>query len=170
MQSALAALDRRLTQPTKLLIGGGAAMLLAHGFPVSTMDIDGLVFQSAITQAELDPLVKAVAVELHIPRDWLNSYFNTFLYTLPKDYAARLKEVYQGAQLRVYALGAADLCILKCFAGRPKDIPHARALLRIIADCRLVERHLQTMVERNIPGAQAAIDRFDELRDALGRD
>ena len=137
MKSALATLDRHLKTPTKLLIGGGAAMLLAYGFPVATMDIDGLVFQSEITQAELEPFVKAVAAELHIPGDWLNSYFNTFLYTLPKDYAKRLKEIYRGKRLTVYALGAEDLFILKCFAGRPKDIPHAKALLRKISDLAL---------------------------------
>lgn len=168
MRAALKALDRRLAKPTKLLIGGGAAMLLAHGLGVSTFDIDGLVFQCDVTQADLEPHVKAVARELGIPGDWLNSYFNTFLYTLPRDYATRLKEIYHGRHLAVFALSAEDLCVLKCFAGRPKDLPHARALLRKVRDPQVIDRHLQSLLEQHIPGAQRAVDLFDELRDEMG--
>lgn len=168
MKRALAALDRRLDQPTKLLIGGGAAMLLAHGFPLSTMDIDGLVYQSALTQAELDPHVKAVAAELNIPSDWLNPYFNTFLYTLPPDFKDRLCEIFTGRHLTVLALGAEDLLILKCFAGRPKDVPHARALYRTMVHHDMVDQHLHHLVEKNVPGAREAWDFFSEIEDTAG--
>jgi len=166
MRTALQALDRRLKKPTKLLIGGGAAMLLAHRCPLSTMDIDGVIFQSALTQAELDPHVKAVAKELSIPPDWLNPYFNTFLYTLPADFRERLVPIYGGTHLSVLALSAEDLLILKCFAARPKDVPHARVLYRKARHPELVDDHLQRLVERNVPGAQEAWDFFAELEDA----
>ncbi|MBI4365321.1 MAG: hypothetical protein HY543_00725 [Deltaproteobacteria bacterium] len=168
MKQALAALDRRLDRPTKLLIGGGAAMVLAHGMPLATQDIDGLVYQSALTQAELDPLVKAVARELHLPADWLNAYFNTFLYTLPADFKDRLCRVHAGKQLTVYALSVEDLLILKCFAGRPKDVPHARVLYRKARHRALVDAHLQRLVEKNVPGAREAWDFYAEIEDAAG--
>lgn len=165
MKQALAALDRRLDCPIKLLIGGGAAMMLAHGMPLSTMDIDGLIYQSELSQAELDPHVKAVAEALHIPADWLNAYFNTFLYTLPSDFKDRLCRVYAGKHLTVYALSVEDLLILKCFAGRPKDVPHARVLYRKARDRALVDAHLHRLVEKNVPGAREAWDFYAEIED-----
>lgn len=165
MRKALAALDGKLSEPVQLLIGGGAAMLLAHGFPVATMDIDGLVYNSAMTQAALDRQAQAVAREVDIPADWLNSYFNTFLYTLPADFATRLVPVYRGRHLAVVALGAEDLLILKCFAGRPKDLLHARALCRKVRDLSVVDNHLQQLLERHVPGAVEAADFFDQLQD-----
>lgn len=168
MLLALKSLDHHLDVPTKLLIGGGAAMLLAYGFPVSTLDIDGLVFQSDITQVELDPLVKAVAKEHALPADWLNSYFNTFLFALPRDYGSRLFQIFSGQQLTVYALSMEDLLVLKCFAGRQKDVGHARALLRKIPDYRIVEDHLHAARDRNLPGAEAAITFFEDLLEDVG--
>lgn len=170
MLAALAALDTRLDVPVKLLVGGGAAMLLAHGFPISTMDIDGLVFQSAMTQVELEPHVRAVGEQLQIPSDWLNGYFNTFLFTLPSDYQDRLNVIHEGRHLTVFALSAEDLLILKCFAGRPKDVPHARSLFKIVttAGRERVDLHLQQLLERNIPGADRAAEFFDELCDQWG--
>lgn len=165
MRKALAALDGKLSGPAQLLIGGGAAMLLAHGFPVATMDIDGLVYKSAMTQSALDRQAKVVAREVGIPADWLNSYFNTFLYTLPTDFAERLVPVYKGKCLTVLALGAEDLLVLKCFAGRPKDLPHARALYRKVRELSVVDTHLQQLLERHVPGAVEAADFFDQLQD-----
>lgn len=165
MRKALAALDGKLSEPVQLLIGGGAAMLLAHGFPVATMDIDGLVYKGALTQSALDRHAKVVAREVGVPADWLNSYFNTFLYTLPADFATRLMPVYRGKYLAVVALGAEDLLVLKCFAGRPKDLPHARALCRKVRDLSVVDNHLQQLLERRVPGAVEAADFFDQLQD-----
>lgn len=163
MKRALAALDQYLAEPTQLLIGGGAAMVLAYHLPLATADIDGLVFRSKITQAELTPLIHRVADELQLPKDWLNSYFNTFLFALPSDYHERLVSVYRGKHLTVYALGRDDLVILKCCAGRDKDLLHARALMKQGLDRPLVSNHLQGLLEKGIAGAERAADFFDEL-------
>lgn len=167
MKAALAGLDRLLTQPTQLLIGGGAAMVLAYKIPLATADIDGLVVRSKISQAEMMPLVHRVADDLHLPKDWLNGYFNTFLFSLPSDYHDRLTPVFQGKRLRADALGREDLVILKCCAGREKDIPHARALMRQTIDRKLVGDHLQTLMEKGIAGAERAADFFDDLCDQV---
>jgi hypothetical protein len=167
MRLALAALDKLLSSPTQLLIGGGAAMALAYKLPLSTADVDGLVFKSIITQAELMPLVHRVAQELDLPKDWLNSHFNTFLFALPPDYVTRLQTVFTGSHLTAHALGREDMVILKCCAGRDKDLPHARALMKQGIDRNLVSNHLQTLMERGIPNASAAADFFDELCDQV---
>lgn len=166
MKSALEHLDKKLKAPLQLLVGGGAAMLLAYGFPIATLDIDGLILKGDLTDTDLDPLIKSVAKELKIPPDWLNSYFNTFLYTLPADYKDRLQIIYAGKYLTALALGMEDLLILKCFAGRPKDRPHARALYKKIKNPKIVDRHLQNLLEQNVPGSQNAADLFDELEES----
>lgn len=163
MIEAFTALDGHLTTPLTILIGGGAAMLLAHEVPLSTNDIDGLPIDSQITPAELDPLIKAVARDLSISAHWYNDYFNTFTYALPKDFRSRLKEVFRGKNLTVKALGKEDLLIMKCFAGREKDIGHARALLKRGADKEFVANHLEKLAEKNLPGTDRAMAFLEDL-------
>lgn len=169
MLKAFSVLDKKLASPAKILIGGGAAMLLAHNVPLSTMDIDGLLTETAMTPAELDPLIKEVAKELKINPHWFNSYFNTFTYTIPSDYEERLKKVYKGKFLKVYAFGLEDLLIMKCFSGREKDVGHAKALIRNGADISVAEGHIQKLFEKKVPRADSALDFLDELKDQTGK-
>lgn len=167
MRQALKALDKSLTQSTQLLIGGGAAMALAYNLPLVTADIDGIVFRSGISTDDLAPLVRKVSAELGIPKDWLNDHFNTFLFALPKNYMERLVTVLKGKNLTAYALGREDMVILKCMAGRDKDLPHARVLIKQGIDRGIVEDHLQSLIDRGIPKAEQAMDFFDELCDQV---
>jgi len=169
MLRAFSALDKRLRSPVEILIGGGAAMLLAHKVPLSTMDIDGLLVHTEVTSAEIDPIVKKVAQEMGINPHWFNSYFGTFTYTIPKDYEKRLSTVYKGKNLKVLAFGLEDLLIMKCFSGREKDIGHARALVNCGADIKLVDSHIQSLADRGIPGATEALDFLDDVRDQVGK-
>ena len=56
MKEGLEALDRLLRIDLLLIVGGGSAMVLAHGFPPSTSDIDAA--PKGLIIAELDILVK----------------------------------------------------------------------------------------------------------------
>jgi hypothetical protein len=56
---------------------------------------------------------------------------------------------------------------MKCFAGRDKDRPHARRLLREHTDIGIVDRQLELLAQRRYPGAQKAADWFDDLRDEV---
>ncbi len=164
---AFEALDRRLGEPVRLVLGGGTAMILAHAHPVATTDAD--VFPVRGTLNDLAPHTLAVAKELDLEPDWLNPWFTTFTHVLPPDYGARLVTVFEGRHLRVDALGAEDLLVMKCFAGRDKDRPHTIRLLKIAADLERVDRHLSALIEQRIPGAQKAADLFDDLRERVGR-
>ncbi len=163
MRTALGALDTRLKEPITLIIGGGGAMILAHGFPLATSDIDAI--PRKIEVAELDALVKEIALEMKLPSDWLNPYFSSFTHTLPPDYAERLIRVYDGKFLEGLALGKEEMLIMKCFAHRPKDVGHARALIKGGADLDFVEGHIEKLKEKGIPGAQAALDFLNELNE-----
>ena len=61
-------------------------------------------------------------------------------------------------KLKIEALSKEDLLIMKCFAARLKDQPHAKALLRTGADSRFSENHLEQLRQKGIPGAEKALD------------
>jgi hypothetical protein len=159
--AAFQELDRLLPRPTTLIVGGGAAMMLAYRLPVRTMDVDAYPREGSLD--EILPAVRAVAKARGFPPDWINPWFETFAYVLPPDYGARLKPIFQGERLGVAALGVEDLLVMKCFAGREKDVGHARALLKRDPDLGLVERRIQELADRGVTGAQDALDFFDDL-------
>lgn len=165
MRTALERLDERLSAPAHLVVGGGAAMVLAYDHPLATQDVDAFAARGGLSLADLDRAAKAVARELDIEPDWLNPYFETFTHVLPADFATRLRPVHPGRHLRVDALGPEDLLLMKCFAGRDKDRPHALRLIRLAEDLGVVDRHLSHLIERRVPGARRAADYFDDLRD-----
>ncbi len=170
MISALHALNQKLelSRPrgkVSLVLGGGGAMILAHGFPRGTTDIDAI--PRGLDPEILSPMIREVSSELNLPADWMNPHFSTFSHVLPPDYGNRLIEVFHESLLRVEALGKEDMLIMKCFAGRPKDIPHARALLRAGIKTEIVEGQLNHLLSRRIPGSEKAIDFLQELLDEL---
>jgi hypothetical protein len=161
LQKAFRALDRRIEAPVTLIVGDGAAMMLAYGLPVRTRDVDA--YTAAGHLDDLAPAVREVARKVGLSSDWLNPHFETFTHVLPADYGSRLLEVFAGDRLRVMALGVEDLLIMKCFAGREKDIGHARALLRKAPDLALVDGRIQQLIEKGIKGAREAGDFLDDL-------
>jgi hypothetical protein len=168
MIRAFEALDNELGAKAEILIGGGAAMLLGHNIPLTTMDIDGLLMKSSVTPAELDPLIKKIGHDLKIGAHWFNDYINTFTYTVPKDFRSRLVTVFSGKNLTVFALGKEDLLIMKCFSGREKDIGHARALLKKGADIKIAETHIEQLQKKGLPRAKEAMDFLKDIQDSAG--
>src|SRR5688500_17328698 len=105
MLRALRSLEALLDRPARLVVGGGAAMVLAYDFPLATHDVDAFATRGGLDMATLDAKAKQVARDLDIEPDWLNGHFSTFTGVLPSDYATRLRVVYEGEHLRVDALG-----------------------------------------------------------------
>lgn len=163
MRTGLTELDLIVPKNLTLIVGGGGAMVLGYAFPLSTMDIDAV--PKGMEIGELDPLIKQVAEKLSISKDWLNPYFSTFSHVLPHDYNDRLIEVFNGKKIKALALGKEDLLIMKCFAGRQKDVPHARALVQKKADTDFVEKHIQQLMKKRIPGAEKALEFLHEIQD-----
>jgi len=166
MQECFNALDEYLKSSVTLIVGGGTAMILAHGFPLATADVDGVA--KGISVTELDVLVKKIAIEKNISPDWLNSYFSTFAHVLPEDYGDRLVEVFREKKLTVKALSKEEMLIMKCFAHRQKDVAHAKALIKKGANLTFVEKHIERLLKEGTPGAQEALDFLDDCRDQLG--
>lgn len=153
------------TPGIQLIVGGGGAMILAHGFPLGTTDIDAI--PKGLEIAQLDPFVKKVSQERRIAPDWLNPYFSTFAHTLPPDYGDRLIEVFRGRRIVARALGKEEMLIMKCFAHRQKDVGHAKALIRGGARVKKVETQLDSLQKKGISGAREALDFLDDVLDQL---
>ncbi len=168
MRRALVELDALMREPARLVIGGGAAMTLAYDHPLATQDVDAFAARGGLRVAELDGLARKVADQLNVAPDWLNAHFETFTAVLPADYATRLRTVYSGKHLQVDALGPEDLLVMKCFAGRDKDRPHARKLIKLASDLGIVDKQLELLADKRYPGVQKAADYFDDLRDEAG--
>lgn len=169
MRDALSRLDQRIDAPTRLVVGGGAAMVLAYDHPLATQDVDAFTAKGGLTLSQLDAAAKLIADELDIEPDWLNPHFETYTGVLPADYSDRLRRVFDGERLTVDALGPEDLMVMKCFAARDKDLPHARRLLALPGfDVGVVDRQLSLLAEKRYPRAEKAADYFDDLRDELG--
>lgn len=166
LETALSLLDQKLTERLTLLLGGGGCMILAHNYPLATTDVDALPLQ--LSFETIDPLVKSIAKEAHLPGDWLNPYFATFTHVLPPDYKDRLIAVFSGKKLTVNALGKEDMLIMKCFAHRPKDLGHARALIKGGADIAFVEKIIESHAANGLPEASKALDFLDELKEEFG--
>lgn len=163
--AALKSLDEILPKKVRLIMGGGGAMILAHQFPIATTDVDAVPKGMSID--ELDPLVKKISVSLGLPPDWLNPYFGTFAVNLPADFDSRLIQVFSGKKLVVEALGKEDMLIMKCFAHRTKDIGHVKALLKLGADTSMVEKHIESLKRKQIPGCDEALDFLDTIIDEI---
>lgn len=108
-----------------IVVAGGAAIALNYTFRQSTMDIDCYSRYSA----ELEDLVKEVAVEQNIDYDWLshNMMVTSSCSSKIVDYTEVWK-VYSGV-LEVRTVDALTLICMKCVSCRPdshdmEDIVH----------------------------------------------
>lgn len=164
---ALARLDERMKTRAHLVVGGGAAMVASYNHPLATRDVDAMAVKGSPRISDLERPARLVAAEMGLEPDWLNPYFETYAAVLPTDYGSRLRSVYSGELLRVDSLGPEDLLVMKCFAGRDKDLAHARRLVRMAEDLDVVDRQLTLLSERGYPGSLRAVDYFDDLRDEL---
>lgn len=169
MRQALHRLDELLVErkcdPVTLIVGGGGAMILAHGFPLGTTDIDAV--PTGMELADLDLLVKQIAAEHKLAPDWLNPYFATFAHVLPEDYGDRLVDILNGQRLRARALGRDEMLIMKCFAHRQKDVGHAKALIRGGARVKFAEAQIDALAAKRIPGTEAALDFLQDVLEQL---
>jgi len=109
-------------QMGKILLLGGAVMILVIGNRNSTRDIDASFEEnpSALREA-----ASHIAHREGLPSDWLNDGAKGFLYTQPP---VALWRDYPG--LEVYLPSLDYLLAMKVAAGRDRDIEDARALVQ----------------------------------------
>ena len=104
-----------------LYVFGGAAMALAYDLRRATRDIDALFHPHGAVVAE----AQSVALELGLPRWWLNEQASAYVSPVD-DGAAPL--VFEHPGLRVHAASAQHLLAMKVQAGRRRDADDIRLL------------------------------------------
>jgi len=161
MQAAFECLDKNLRKHLTLIMGGGGAMIYAHRFPLATTDVDAI--PKGMEIHELEKHIAQVAKELNLPSDWLNAHFANFAYVLLPDSLQNLIPVFKGEHLQVQALSANDMLVMKCFAHRPKDISHAKALVKGEINLEKVEKHIEALQAKGIQEAKKALDFLDDI-------
>lgn len=156
------AIGKKKLPLVKLVIGGGASMLLAHGFPGKTYDVDAI--PTNLHFDEIKDLAEDVSKILKIGHDWLNPYFQAYTIYLPSDSKKRMSVIYSGKHLIVESLGIEDVLIMKLMAGRSKDRAHIKHLLKMNPHLPIVEDRLHELKSKNLYSklVNKALDLLDE--------
>jgi hypothetical protein len=114
-------LSAHVTQPTRLVIGGSIAMLLAGHLARHTDDID--VVDELPANLRLQPeLLENLAWRYGLRLAHFQSHF------LPAGWEARVHSIDTLARLQVFAVDAYDVFVGKLFSVREKDRDDLRAL------------------------------------------
>jgi predicted nucleotidyltransferase len=101
---------------------GGAAMALAYDSRRATRDVDALFQPHGVVREEAD----AVAVELGLPRWWLNEQASVYVATQGDPDAP---VVFASDGIRVSAASGRHLLAMKALAARRRDVDDLRVLV-----------------------------------------
>jgi hypothetical protein len=138
---------RRTSAPTRIMLIGGAYMLLLLGNRNFTEDID--YFALAIPDAKkLANAARAISRRHHLPRNWINDVAHSLLAEIGKTPTPQLWATFGNGALEVYVPPLDFILALKVFADRPKDAGDIEALIHTL---RITTRQqLQAIVNRYI--------------------
>ena len=114
---------------------------------------------------QLKKITHQIAKERDLPGDWINSWYSGFTHNLPKNFGDRLELIFQGKKITAYALSAEDMLILKCCAHRPKDVSHARILIRKNPNHQFVRKHLKSLIKKKLLPDEKAVEFLDDILD-----
>jgi len=138
--NALKELDRQLTYHFKIVIVGGAAMIIHFGATRATRDVDAIVEGDNLR--EIKQASKIVAEKFQLDEDWLNDSVKGFASILPPDFQKRITRLELDlCNLEIYVLGIAEQLIMKIVALREQDLEDIEVLLP-----QLTENDKQTVI------------------------
>ena len=100
-------LGQRCESPVEIVIGGGAAMILAGYIDRDTGDSDAVWSNPKLSL--LQHSIEEVAEELELKPDWLNDGIKAYADLLPNDFHMRCVAVGMFGNLTVQMLGRQDL-------------------------------------------------------------
>ncbi len=124
--------NRGIKKPIRVLMIGGAYMLLLAKMPRSTDDVDILwLDENDAFQRAIDALregVQAVAEEQQLEPDWFNYMAHLLMYDVVKIPKGALWKRF--GPLHIYVPPKTYILALKILAGRKKDIEDSRILLQ----------------------------------------
>lgn len=156
----LSLLGARLPEAVEITVGGGAALILAHGGERQTADIDALLSAPPL-DAILRQAIERVAEEEELPLGWLNDAAKGFLEVLGEGFLERRVFLKKYEKLSVYCLSRRDLILTKLFAMRAADIEDLRFLEPTPEELDSIRGELERL-NRIYPKAALAISLYLE--------
>jgi len=138
--NALKELDRQVTYHFKIVIVGGAAMIIHFGATRATRDVDAIVEGDNLR--EIKNASKIVADKFQLDDDWLNDSVKGFANILPPDFHKRITKLELDLyNLEIFVLGISEQLIMKIVALREQDLEDIEVLLP-----QLTENDKQTVI------------------------
>lgn len=126
--NALKELDKHVTYHFKIVIVGGAAMIIHFGATRATRDVDAIVEGDNLR--EIKKASRIVADKFQLDEDWLNDNVKGFATILPTDFHKRIKRLELGLyNIEIFVLGIAEQLIMKIVALREQDLEDIEVLL-----------------------------------------
>ena len=137
---ALQELDKQVTYHFKIVVVGGAAMIIYFGGTRATRDVDAFVEGDNLR--EIKQAAQKVAEKYHLDLDWLNDSVKGFANILPPDFHERITKLdLQLSNLDIFVLGIAEQLIMKIVALREQDLEDIEVLLP-----QLTEKDKKTVI------------------------
>jgi len=131
--SALKELDKEVTYHFKIVIVGGAAMIIHFGATRATRDVDAIV--EGDNMREIKNAAKIVADKFDLDHDWLNDSVKGFANILPPDFHKRITKLELNLHnLEIFVLGIAEQLTMKIIALREQDLEDIEVLLPQLTD------------------------------------
>ncbi len=126
--NVLKELDKQVTDNFRIVIVGGAAMIIHFGSTRATRDVDAIVEGDNLR--EIKNASKIVAETFHLNDDWLNDSVKGFASILPPDFQKRITKLELDLKnLEIFVLGIAEQMIMKIVALREQDLEDIEVLL-----------------------------------------
>jgi len=126
--NVLKELDKRVTNHFKIIIVGGAAMIINFGATRATRDIDAIVEGDNLR--EIKTAAKKVAEKFQLDDEWLNDSVKGFADVLPFDFQKRITKLdMELNNLEIFVLGIAEQLTMKIVALREQDLEDIEILL-----------------------------------------
>lgn len=123
----LTALGKHVDRPIEMIVCGGAAAILAHRMKRTTADVD-LVFLSH-RPPDFENVKAQIADLFGVDANWLNEGAKGYADYLPDDFRERLIRIgLRTRSVAAWAIGRADLIVMKLASFRPEDLADVDAL------------------------------------------
>jgi hypothetical protein len=152
VERALARLGEQLRyhREVELLLVGGAAGMLTGVLAASrtTVDCDVMAYVPREAMIAVETAADAVARELALPANWLNSDVQLRADALPDGWDRRRVFVGEFGKLRVFAVSRIDLIAMKVLAGRAQDLEDLRAMRVRSDDVEFVRAYLDRLATK----------------------
>jgi len=158
-------LDNKLNKKIRLIVGGGAAIILKYGVERRTTDVD--IIKSSIPIINIKDKIEQTAHDAHIPPNTLNDHAGHVKQYLPQDYEDRLTGINEKFKnLEINFISKVDLVIMKLSVDtiRDRDINDIAEIKLSLRERNLVQNLINNIPKHDPQFAQYMENKFIDLK------